>query len=51
MNAKLLWAALIVFMLAVTVTAATPVHRRIYWPLYIPLVVLIVVGLAANRRG
>ena len=51
MRFKLLWAALILYMLAFAVAAATAPSKRLYWPLYVPLAVSAVAGFAIYRRG
>jgi len=51
MRFRLLWAALVLYMLAFAVTAATSPAKRLYWPLYVPLAVSAVAGFAIHRRG
>ncbi len=46
---KLLYAALVAYVLAITVAAVTSPTKRLYWPLYLPIAVVTAI-IVANRR-
>ena len=49
-KAKLLYAALILYLLALAVAALTRPERRLHWPLYLPIVAVIALALAMRRN-
>jgi hypothetical protein len=51
MKLRLLWAALVLYMLAVAVAAATAPAKRVIWPLYLPVVASAAVAFGVYRRG
>ncbi len=48
-KSKLLHGALVLYIMAIAVTALTNPAKRIYWPLYLPIIVMAAVILAARR--
>ncbi len=50
MKLKILWGALILYMMAVAVTALTSPAKRSYWPLYLPVGVLLAIEIMRCRR-
>lgn len=49
MNRKLLGAAAILYVLALSVVLLTDVPKRLYWPLYLPILAMIAALLAMRR--
>jgi 4-amino-4-deoxy-L-arabinose transferase-like glycosyltransferase len=49
-KAKLLQAALAIYLLAIVVTVFTAPSKRFYWPLYLPLVAAVALLFAGRRR-
>lgn len=49
MKARLLYAALILYLLAIAVAALTRPEKRLNWSLYIPILALIALALAMRR--
>lgn len=50
MKAKLLFAAFLLFLCAIAVTAATAPGERLYWPLYLPIAAAVAAWLAVRKR-